>query len=499
MSSESKSIAGIELFYSYSQKDARLCELLETHLMALQRSGLIRSWYDRKIEPGAAWSEQIQSAMERAGIILLLISPDFIASDYCYEIELPFAMKRHASGDAVVIPVLLRPVVYQDAPFAKLQMLPKGARPVIEWGRRDEAFNDIAAAIRAVIIEKRLHAEVASSRESESQERVLDAAVPANVIVNEPADVVALIRLPDSKGLRAVLQSDNSYSVSAEEVKSSQTFEIQFPRDDTGRLLPASIQLELHAPGFDPPRQTQHVRIMPKIDSPVCVFMLAPRGEGRRDLVLNVLADGQLIASRLLVTKATNRITSAIAESPAPYNVIEVPLRTSTVSPSLPGDAGEYTAAVLRAPIPRPAVSSPQPAASGGAPGKPAQRKSKLPWIAVGAAAAAFALVVPSMLVNTKSKPPAEDSPTTVAAGPTPQLNETIASISRQIKQNPTNADLYVKRADAYKRANNLAAASKDVNKAIELAPNHPAALRLRTEIAKEQVRRQSARDAGRH
>ena len=223
----------MELFYSYSHKDTRLCELLETHLKALQRSGLIRSWYDRKIDPGAEWSEQIQRAMERAGIILLLISPDFMASDYCYEIELPFAMKRHQSGEAVVIPILLRPVAYQDAPFGTLQMLPKGARPIIVWGRRDEAFNDVAAAIRSVIIDKRLHPDPdrATSHESELRERVLDAAVPAEVRVNEPADVVALIRLPDSKGLRAVLQSDDSYSVSPEDVKSSELFEVNFARD----------------------------------------------------------------------------------------------------------------------------------------------------------------------------------------------------------------------------------------------------------------------------
>jgi hypothetical protein len=216
MGSELQRGAAIELFYSYSHKDASFCDLLETHLKALQRSGLIRTWYDRKIDAGAEWSEQIRQAMERAGIILLLISPDFIASDFCYEIELPYAIKRHELGEAVVIPILLRPAVYQDAPFAKLEMLPKGARPVIQWGRRDDAFNDIASSIRSIIIEGRLHRDGGAGCDVETQERVLDAAVPAEVRCAEPADVVALIRLPDSKGLRAVLQSDHSYSVSAE-------------------------------------------------------------------------------------------------------------------------------------------------------------------------------------------------------------------------------------------------------------------------------------------
>lgn len=330
---ESKDTTAIELFYSYSHKDKQLCDLLETHLKALQRSGLIRSWYDRKINPGTEWSEQIQQAMERAGIILLLVSPDFMESDYCYEIELPFAMKRHESGDAIVIPILLRPVVYQDTPFAKLQMLPKGARPVIEWGRRDKAFNDIAAAIRSIIIEKRLHPDgTTTNQQLESQGRVLDAAVPQKVYVKEPADVVALIRLPDSKGLRTVLQYDDSYSVSSEDVKSSEEFEIQFPRDTNRKLLPASVELELQASGFEPPKQTKKVRLRLNGDAPVCVFMLTPQREGRLSLNLNVVVDGQLIASRRLVTTAINEIHSDVAVIPTSYQVVEMPLNTKPQS-----------------------------------------------------------------------------------------------------------------------------------------------------------------------
>jgi tetratricopeptide (TPR) repeat protein len=514
MSSESKPAAAIELFYSYSHKDERLCELLATHLKALQRSGLIRSWYDRRIDPGAAWSEQIQRAMERAGIILLLISPDFIASDYCYEIELPFAMKRHESGESVVIPILLRPVLYQDAPFAKLQMLPKDARPIIQWGRRDEAFNDIAAAIRCVIIEKRLHPDAATSKESASQERVLDAAVPAEVRVNEPADVVALIRLPDSKGLRAVLASDDSYSVSPEDVKSSEAFELEFPRDEHGKPLPVSIHFELQAPGFDPPKQIQEVRIMPKGDSPVCVFMLTPQREGRLALVLNVLAEGQLIASRRLVTTAVSESASAAIGSPTPYKVVEMPLRTKgpstrpseDIGPTGPharlasggGGCGGYesemkfdweTTAKAPAPVGLP-PAMPQSYPSAPMPELPAHsmargRRSKLPLLALGAVAAAAILFIPA--VWRKNKP---TTPTSVS---TSQLDETIATLSRQIEQNPTNAELYVRRALAYERANNLEAAKQDVDQAIRLAPENPTAQRLRTHLLEEQDRRRAA------
>jgi hypothetical protein len=134
----------VELFYSYSHTDQQLCSELQKHLTALKRSGLIRDWYDRKIEPGAEWSARIQEAMERADIILLLISADFFASKYVFEIELPFALERHRSGRSRVIPVLLRPVEWRDSPLATLQMLPSDARAVTLWPNQDEAFSDIA-------------------------------------------------------------------------------------------------------------------------------------------------------------------------------------------------------------------------------------------------------------------------------------------------------------------------------------------------------------------
>src|SRR5437588_787902 len=93
-----QSPASVELFYSYAHSDEPLCKELQKHLTALKRAGLISDWYDRKIEPGAEWAAQIQEAMERAGIILLLVSADFLASQYISDIELPFALARHNSG-----------------------------------------------------------------------------------------------------------------------------------------------------------------------------------------------------------------------------------------------------------------------------------------------------------------------------------------------------------------------------------------------------------------
>src|SRR5262245_50373765 len=96
----------IKIFYSYSHKDEGLRNELEKHLSVLKRSGVIAGWHDRKIVRGAEWSSEIDEHLETADIILLLVSSDFIASDYCYEIEMKRAMERHALRTARVIPII---------------------------------------------------------------------------------------------------------------------------------------------------------------------------------------------------------------------------------------------------------------------------------------------------------------------------------------------------------------------------------------------------------
>lgn len=141
----------IKVFYSYAHKDEQLLNEMKSHLVILQREGLITQWYDRQIIPGTKWEQVIDDHIHTAHIILLLISPDFIASDYCYGVEMVQAMQRHRAGDARVIPIILRPVDWTGAPFAELQALPTNARPVTTWSNRDEAFVDIVKGMRKVI------------------------------------------------------------------------------------------------------------------------------------------------------------------------------------------------------------------------------------------------------------------------------------------------------------------------------------------------------------
>jgi hypothetical protein len=141
----------VEVFYSYAHKDETFRNKLETHLSLLQRQGLITAWHDRHIIPGTDWAQAIDEHLERASVILLLISADFLASDYCYGLEMQRALERHQANEARVIPILLRPVDWNNAPFAHLQALPTAAKPITTWSNQDEAFTNVAAGIRRVI------------------------------------------------------------------------------------------------------------------------------------------------------------------------------------------------------------------------------------------------------------------------------------------------------------------------------------------------------------
>ncbi|NCR75134.1 MAG: TIR domain-containing protein [Microcystis aeruginosa K13-06] len=143
----------LDVFISYSHRDEKLRETLGLHLASLQRQGVIKSWHDRKISAGTEWRQAIDENLNSAEIILLLISENFIASDYCYDLEMERAIARHDAGEARVIPIILKPVDWSGAPFGKLQALPKNAKPVTTWSNRGEAFLNIAEGIRQAAME----------------------------------------------------------------------------------------------------------------------------------------------------------------------------------------------------------------------------------------------------------------------------------------------------------------------------------------------------------
>lgn len=142
----------IRVFLSYSHKDETFKEKLVNQLIILKRQSVIDTWDDRKISPGEEWHNKISSELDHADIILLLVSSDFLASDYCWEVEIRRAIERHNLGEACVIPIILRPTDnWEKAPFGHIQALPKNAKPINKWGNRDEAFAIVAEGIRKAI------------------------------------------------------------------------------------------------------------------------------------------------------------------------------------------------------------------------------------------------------------------------------------------------------------------------------------------------------------
>src|SRR6266571_5310400 len=142
----------VKIFFCYAHEDEQLLNKLKNHLFPLKRAGLIDVWHDRDISAGTDWEQQIKSHLNEAQIILLLVSPDFMVSDYCYSIEMQRALERHDLGEARVIPIILRRVDWQDV-LGKLQALPTDARPIKSWPDLDEALYNVTEGIRKVIEE----------------------------------------------------------------------------------------------------------------------------------------------------------------------------------------------------------------------------------------------------------------------------------------------------------------------------------------------------------
>ncbi|MDQ6642958.1 MAG: TIR domain-containing protein, partial [Chloroflexota bacterium] len=157
------SAKAFSVFYSYANEDIVLRDELDKHLAALRRSGWIQSWYDRDIRAGTEWKQEIDTHLRTADIILLLVSSDFLSSEYCYSIEMREALRRHEAGEAVVIPIILRPVDWHETPFSSLQVLPGDGKPVTSWSNRDEAFKQVAQGIRSVVKALRQWVFIASS------------------------------------------------------------------------------------------------------------------------------------------------------------------------------------------------------------------------------------------------------------------------------------------------------------------------------------------------
>lgn len=178
------------VFFSYSHEDEELRNRLEKHLALLKRQGLVEAWHDRRILAGSDLDKAISANLESADIILLLVSADFLASDYCYSREMQRAMERHAAREVAVIPVILKPCDWHSAPFGKLLATPRDGKAVTSWANVEEALADVASHIR-----KRVE-------DANRQTGKASAPAPRRPAASTATDQVAAPAVPRSSNLR---------------------------------------------------------------------------------------------------------------------------------------------------------------------------------------------------------------------------------------------------------------------------------------------------------
>lgn len=140
-----------KLFISYSHRDEKALERLHTHLAMLRRDGAISAWYDREILAGSNVDDEINSNLSDSDIFLALVSPDFLASAYCYEREMTKAIERHNEGSLRVIPIILEPCDWKSSPLGKLKALPRDGKPISIWTNENTAYLDIVTELRRIL------------------------------------------------------------------------------------------------------------------------------------------------------------------------------------------------------------------------------------------------------------------------------------------------------------------------------------------------------------
>ncbi|WP_427157425.1 tetratricopeptide repeat protein [Aliinostoc sp. HNIBRCY26] len=180
----------IEVFISYHQKDEELREELETHLASLLREQLITSWHNREIIAGQEFQAEINKYLKRAGLILLLVSPDFIASDYHWTVEVTRALEQNAAGKARVIPVLLRHADWDNPPIDKLSPLPSNRKPIKSWSDRDEAFLEVVKGIRQEVARLVASANYSPPKDSTANQKPLALKPAADNAPSQPGNQI---------------------------------------------------------------------------------------------------------------------------------------------------------------------------------------------------------------------------------------------------------------------------------------------------------------------
>lgn len=143
------------VFIIYAREDEQFRAELKAQLLPMERSGVLRVWTDRELIAGEHWEPTIKKNLKNADVILLLVSSDYFQSDYIHEVELREALERHERGEACVVPVIVRPCVWDTDPVLKrTQVLPTDGVPVSDtrhWHTREAAWVDVVQGVRRTL------------------------------------------------------------------------------------------------------------------------------------------------------------------------------------------------------------------------------------------------------------------------------------------------------------------------------------------------------------
>jgi serine/threonine protein kinase/cytochrome c-type biogenesis protein CcmH/NrfG len=183
----------IQIFYCYAPQDVSLRNELNIHLSPLRKLRQITAWLDTDIQAGKDWAQEIETHFATANILLLLVSPDFFASDYHYDFQMQIALERHKAGQAQIIPIIARPVVWEDTPLGQLRslILPRTQKPITSWSDRDEAWRDVILGIRDVI-RPLLPTQILSAKESRTLDQLGSKVPPSDISpLDEEHDITA--------------------------------------------------------------------------------------------------------------------------------------------------------------------------------------------------------------------------------------------------------------------------------------------------------------------
>ncbi len=146
----------MKAFASYSHHDTKRVERLKAHLSVLRYAGGITILYDREIRPGAPLNRAIRAQLDECELFLPIVTPDLLASRYCFRQEMKQAMAYQRAGRMLIVPVIFEPCDWQRSPLGRFKALPEDGLPVSCWRNENEALLNVVTALRGLIRSRRL-------------------------------------------------------------------------------------------------------------------------------------------------------------------------------------------------------------------------------------------------------------------------------------------------------------------------------------------------------